>query len=193
MGDEVSQGSYMPYRPVRPLFPLPVFDQAMSGPFAPSREIIKWLNMGNSRVVATVSGKVTRVPRQLLRRRRAASTSLEGLFNAQAGLCCYCTEPMTLPRTGRHKKWPTDAEVIDVQPAEPARASTEVTRDHLVPKSDGGPGLLHNFAAACRLCNQEKGSLPLVIFMLARSTNTVREVYRRQQHVRLALQAAKNT
>lgn len=31
------------------------------------------------------------------------------------------------------------------------------TADHIVPKSMGGPGHLHNFVLACRGCNEKRG------------------------------------
>jgi len=154
---------------------------------SPPPEILKWLHQGQTRK----GQDGVRRPRRV-RWGRLSSASLVNLFNMQGGLCCYCAEPMTLPptRTRRARKtWPTDAEVTDVgQKPEPYRPlPTDVTRDHLLAKSQGGPGLLSNFAAACRLCNEEKGDLPLVIFILARSTNTLREAHRRQEHIRKAL------
>lgn len=150
--------------------------------FAPPPEIMRWLHSGSAR---TWPDGIRR-PRRFNRPpRSASSTSLLSMFNAQGGLCCYCGHEMTLPPKvkGSRKKWPTDAEVAELHPL------TEVTRDHLHPKSDGGPGLLENFAAACRLCNQEKGDLPLIMFLLARATNTLREAHRRQRHIKQALAA----
>lgn len=160
---------------------------AKADPFAPPPELLRWLYKGQSRVLPDG----IRRPRRLSNKpRSASSTSLLSLFNAQGGLCCYCASEMTLPPKlkGSRKKWPTDAEVTEVAELHPP---TEVTRDHLHPKSDGGPGLLENFAAACRLCNQEKGDLPLIMFLLARTTNTLREAHRRQKHIKAALQELK--
>lgn len=133
----------------------------------------------------------TRIPRRELVGKKHSASSLVGLFNAQGGLCCYCCQPMTLPQPkSRRNKWPTDAEVVDMEKMAPAPVQTpytEVTRDHLLAKSAGGPGLLSNFAAACRLCNEEKGDLPLVIFLLGMATNTVREMHRQRREVRFEL------
>lgn len=132
----------------------------------------------------------TRIPRRELAGKKHAPSSLVGLFNAQGGLCCYCTGPMTLPQSRRRHKWPTDAEVVDMEGPAPGPVQTpytEVTRDHLLAKSAGGPGLLSNFAAACRLCNEEKGDLPLIIFLLGRATNNTRELHRQRREVRREL------
>ena len=146
-------------------------------------DLMKWLYSGNTRL----GEDKIRWPRRYGRSRHMAmSTSLVSLFNAQGGMCCYCSEQMTLPSQRRQRKWPTDAEIASdaYRPA-----PTDITRDHILPKSQGGPGLLSNFAAACRLCNEEKGDLPLVIFLLARANNNLREVHRQQRHVKAALDA----
>lgn len=141
-------------------------------PFALPVEVMKWLNNGtrdqHGRKISRPS------PRSLL-----------GMFEAQAGLCCYCGEEMSLPpRLNGHKSLrPTDAEVTQIQ-----FKPSDITRDHIAPKSQGNPGKLFNLAAACRLCNQEKGDLPLLVYLLAKTTNTVREAHRRQAHIREAIQ-----
>lgn len=36
--------------------------------------------------------------------------------------------------------------------------SEDLTKDHIVPKSLGGPNAVWNYVKACVVCNQEKGS-----------------------------------
>lgn len=33
-----------------------------------------------------------------------------------------------------------------------------LTRDHIIPRKDGGPNTLDNLVSACRSCNQRKGT-----------------------------------
>jgi 5-methylcytosine-specific restriction endonuclease McrA len=42
------------------------------------------------------------------------------------------------------------------------------TIDHIVPRRDGGEHGWENLAAACALCNSQKGPMSLLRFMLAR-------------------------
>lgn len=69
------------------------------------------------------------------------------LFNSQGGFCCYCCKPMTLAY-GK---------------------TNSITRDHVVPRSQGGSSRESNIAGACYKCNQEKRDMPLVIFLLKRN------------------------
>ena len=59
------------------------------------------------------------------------------LFNEQSGLCYYCKMPMTLDLG----HWNT------------------ATKDHVVPRSAGGPTQNWNLVASCYFDNQRKGSL----------------------------------
>lgn len=157
----------------------PVLDPCL---LQPPREIMKWLSMGK-KAKADYSGF------RRSRRWRRSGTSLQVMFEEQGGLCSYCAQPMTLPRLFRgqaRKSWPTDAQLATI-PVSP----TDITRDHIHPKSGGGPGIKANFAAVCRLCNQQKADLPLVIFMLARVTNTLGAVHRRRVEVRRELEMAR--
>lgn len=43
------------------------------------------------------------------------------------------------------------------------------TIDHVVPKSAGGTGQIHNIAPACRNCNSSKGATSLLRFLLLRA------------------------
>lgn len=109
--------------------------------------------------------------------RRISPRSLKGMFISQAGLCCYCCEPMTLPNPRKASR-PDEAQVVNMLP-------TDVTRDHLRPKSEGNPGTMFNLAAACRACNTQKADMPLLMFMLARRNGNVADARRRyQQHKR---------
>lgn len=43
------------------------------------------------------------------------------------------------------------------------------TVDHIEPVSRGGPSGWDNLAAACRTCNQTRGTLPVVVYLASRS------------------------
>lgn len=70
------------------------------------------------------------------RGRRPAQNSIETLFYKQQGRCHYCQCPMTLGSGGR----------------------MQATRDHIVPRAHGGKQR-RNLVAACRGCNEAKGSM----------------------------------
>ena len=57
--------------------------------------------------------------------------SLAALFDAQAGRCWYCAEPMHQSQGRGHS----------------------TTRDHLLPKSRGGANARSNIVGACGRCN----------------------------------------
>lgn len=59
------------------------------------------------------------------------------LFTQQAGRCHYCERRMTLKIGHEHT----------------------ATKDHIIPKSKGGPTQMWNLVAACHLCNQRKGAM----------------------------------
>ena len=63
--------------------------------------------------------------------------SLAALFNAQAGRCWYCAEPMHQSQGRGHS----------------------TTRDHLLPKSRGGANARSNIVGACGRCNALKGDM----------------------------------
>ncbi len=129
----------------------------LDNPLPPPVSLFRKLSLGAAAVVRDpVTGQ------------RLSAKSLEGLYHQQAGYCCYCCQPMTLPPAGRRlgKAQLSDAELTAIN-------TTCVTRDHLHPRSRGGPGVVANFAAACRSCNEQRGELPLVLFLLARGAGTV--------------------
>lgn len=66
--------------------------------------------------------------------------SLLRVFEDQSGRCSYCGVNMTLSL------------------GQPNTA----TRDHVVPRSAGGPTEAWNIVAACSCCNSRKGDKPLV-------------------------------
>jgi len=70
--------------------------------------------------------------------------SVVKLFNEQAGKCHYCKEDMVLEYG--HKK--------------------SATRDHVIPKSKGGPTKRWNIVGACYDCNTRKGSMDATRFAL---------------------------
>lgn len=67
------------------------------------------------------------------------------LFNEQCGLCCYCSEKMTL-KLGRHNT---------------------ATVEHILPRSHGGK-YHFNIAAACWDCNRKRGNNPLLLYLAER-------------------------
>jgi hypothetical protein len=74
-------------------------------------------------------------------------------FRDQKGRCFYCRRPMSL--TQPFKPW------------EGPRA----TREHLVPRSQGGRGGA-NVVAACVRCNNRRGDQPWLPFLLAFRADT---------------------
>ena len=145
----------------------PRHDQDIENPFPPPAEALRILRIGEAPAVRDFSGKPV------------AGGSLAAMFYEQAGLCCYCGDEMTLPPPGLRKGHGhlTDAELTAVN-------TTCVTRDHIAPKSQGNPGRWFNYAAACRLCNEQKGDMPLLTFILGRATGKLgeyRQLYRKTQ------------
>lgn len=65
------------------------------------------------------------------------------LFEKQGGKCHYCGGKMRLAYGYQNS----------------------VTRDHIIPRSAGGPTTAFNLVGACYRCNQEKGSLPYEVFV----------------------------
>lgn len=45
----------------------------------------------------------------------------------------------------------------------------ELTRDHIIPRSQGGPNLLWNYVPACAPCNSQRGSTPIGAWIEARA------------------------
>lgn len=79
------------------------------------------------------------------RRHQERKGPIVDLFNEQSGLCCYCSEKMTL----RLGSWRT------------------ATVEHILPRSSGGKDHF-NRAAACLDCNQKRGNTPLLIYLAKR-------------------------
>jgi 5-methylcytosine-specific restriction endonuclease McrA len=73
------------------------------------------------------------------------------LFNEQCGYCCYCSEKMTL-KLGKKRT---------------------ATVEHILPRSYGGKNEF-NLAAACDYCNNERGNMPLLIYLLSKKYNKTR-------------------
>lgn len=69
---------------------------------------------------------------------------LDILYERQHGKCHYCKTAMTLPPVNRSER-----EFI---------SEREASVDHLLPKSRGGSNSRFNLVAACRSCNNRKGS-----------------------------------
>ena len=72
--------------------------------------------------------------------------TLRFLFNLQSGKCAYCKIEMDLSKTN---------------------ADNAPTKDHILPKSKY-PKLKrdkNNMVCACLKCNQEKGDMPVDIFL----------------------------
>lgn len=72
--------------------------------------------------------------------------TLVKLFNLQGGLCVYCQEPMDITKTNSD-----DAPTVE----------------HLLPRSKFRKLAKEHFnlVCACRKCNNDKGDLPLVVFL----------------------------
>ena len=81
-------------------------------------------------------------PRRKAKRKHAKGT-IGFYFREQGGLCKYCKRIMVLG----------------------GRADTEATKDHVIPRADGGGRIKNNIVAACRRCNLAKGDMPLEEFM----------------------------
>ncbi len=65
------------------------------------------------------------------------------LFEEQNGKCAYCGTDMTLKLGERNT----------------------VTKDHVVPRSKGGPTEAWNLVASCATCNCRKSDRPLVVWL----------------------------
>lgn len=72
------------------------------------------------------------------------SSQIARLFNEQGGRCCYCTKHMALKKN----------------------KPNSVTREHITPRSHGGPSAMYNYAGACYSCNQARANKPLIIHLL---------------------------
>lgn len=75
------------------------------------------------------------------------------LADAQAWLCFFCEQPMTYT----HRRL----------------APTDVTVDHLHPRSRGGSNDRSNLVAACRACNLRKGARTVAEFLFDRIFSAV--------------------
>lgn len=76
-----------------------------------------------------------------------ARADRETALRKQGGRCAYCLDPLTVK---------------------------DVTRDHKKPRASGGLDHKGNIAAACRSCNQLKGSIPYGEFVRMITTDKPR-------------------
>lgn len=74
----------------------------------------------------------------------SGSAKLRYLFNMQSGVCPYCGVDMTLEH------------------GHPNTATIE----HIIPKSKGGKQIRGNYMAACLNCNNERGDLPIALYLI---------------------------
>lgn len=72
--------------------------------------------------------------------------ALVKLFNLQGGLCAYCQEPMDITKTNSSNS-PTIDHIL------PKSRFTKLSKEHF------------NLVCACRQCNNDKGDMPLVLFL----------------------------
>lgn len=68
------------------------------------------------------------------------------LFNLQGGLCAYCETPMDINTCNRPNS-PTIEHIL------PKSRYKKLAKEHF------------NLVCACRQCNNEKGDMPLVVFL----------------------------
>lgn len=78
---------------------------------------------------------------------------LHRIADAADWLCFYCHEPVAC--------WQCTPEV-----------HREATRDHVVPKSQGGGNRYENLVLACRRCNEERGDTEFEVFREKQIDNT---------------------
>lgn len=76
-------------------------------------------------------------------RRRKRFERLRAKF---LGACVYCDRPLLVPGEG------------------PRKSPRMTTRDHLIPRSQGGKRNTENIVAACYGCNNRRGDLPWLVF-----------------------------
>lgn len=93
---------------------------------------------------------------------------LRRLFAQQQGLCIYCNTQMVL----HHAVWG--------EPIPPNAA----TRDHVIPRAQGGKQLKNNVVAACSACNLSRGTEPWSTF-LARTAPTLSHFLKASQYMEL--------
>lgn len=81
--------------------------------------------------------------------------------------CSYCCAPLAHPTLGE-AGW--EPYLLLEEPIwELAYDHRYPQRDHVVPRSAGGPDDLNNLVLACRECNHEKRARPLLIFFALRA------------------------
>lgn len=98
-------------------------------------------------VAATVAGHVSPIApndRQLKKERRRRR--FEKLRSKFFGACVYCDRPLLVPGEG------------------PRKSPRMTTRDHLIPRSQGGTCNADNIVAACYGCNNRRGDMPWLVF-----------------------------
>ena len=72
--------------------------------------------------------------------------TLVKLFNLQGGLCAYCQQPMDITKCNTPNA-PTIEHLL------PQSRFKKLAKEHF------------NMVCACRKCNNEKGDMPLVVFI----------------------------
>ena len=89
-------------------------------------------------------------------------TRIVRLFEEQGGKCAYCGAEMTLT----------------------LGFNRTATKDHVVPRSYGGPTEAWNLVGACFSCNSKKGSRPLEVFLTTLTGGKPEQhpLYRRIHH-----------
>lgn len=81
-------------------------------------------------------------------KQRRGTKQLKRLRKRFGGKCFYCRVELTLPREPNSRK------------------KTRVTRDHLIPRSKGGPQGRSNVVAACYACNNLRGNMPWLDYLV---------------------------
>lgn len=83
---------------------------------------------------------------------------IQRLSEAQGHRCAYCGFPMVVPGLDRdNPRWRADAPATGARRSHRARRAT---RDHIIPRSAGGPDAWGNMVAACSWCNGYRGNQP---------------------------------
>jgi hypothetical protein len=94
------------------------------------------------------------------------------LFLEQDALCFYCSRPMTfLPRAKD-------------------RDGSNITIEHLVPLSQGGPRLPWNEVGACQRCNHARGDGCWITFYCSKDEERERHSHSRRHAIKPWEQAA---
>lgn len=98
-------------------------------------------------VAATLTADPSLAVREARRRKKEQRRKrFEELRSRFFGTCFYCDCPLLVPGEG------------------PRRSPRMTTRDHLIPRSQGGDRNDDNIVAACYGCNQRRGDMPWLVF-----------------------------